>query len=167
MRILGIDPGLAIVGYGVLDYDSAHRLKLIDFGTIQTSPKDTVPVRVKQLAGGMRQLTDTFSPDVIALEELFFKKNVTTGINVAQARGALLVSAAEYTDQLYEYTPMQVKQAVTGYGGADKHQIQMMICTLLKLKQVPRPDDAADAVAVALCHAHSSSSAGVPDTRIR
>lgn len=166
MRILGIDPGLAIVGYGVLDYDDTHRLRLIDFGTMQTSPKDTVPVRLRQLAAGMRQLTNTFSPDVIALEELFFKKNVTTGINVAQARGAVLVSAAEYTDQLFEYTPMQVKQAITGYGKADKHQVQMMVCTLLKLQRIPRPDDAADAVAVALCHAHSSGGAGAPSTRI-
>lgn len=167
LRILGIDPGLAIVGYGVLDQDPAGRLSLVDFGTILTYPKDTVPVRLRQLANGMRQIIQQFQPDAIAFEELFFKKNVTTGINVAQARGAVIVSAAEYTDELYEYTPLQVKQAITGYGGADKRQVQLMVCSLLKLKSIPRPDDAADAVAVALCHAHSAGRLRRDDAKIQ
>lgn len=166
LRILGIDPGLAIVGYGVLDVDPVHRLKLVDFGTIETYPKDTFPVRLRQLAGGMRKVVDTFKPDAIAFEELFFKKNVTTGIKVAHARGVVLLAAAEYTDELFEYTPNQVKQAITGYGGADKHQMQHIVCALLGLKSVPRPDDAADAVAVALCHAHSAGAPGTSDRRI-
>lgn len=165
MRILGIDPGLAIVGYGVIDLDSARRLKLIDFGTVLTFPEQAFPVRLKQIANGIRQLTEKFKPDNIAFEELFFKKNVTTGINVAHARGAALLAAAEYTDELFEYTPAEVKQAITGYGKADKRQVQLMVCSLLKLSRIPKPDDAADAVAVALCHAHSTGPAF--DTKIR
>ena len=166
MKILGIDPGLATVGYGVLDVNARGRMKLIDCGTILTFPKDRVPARLKQLSAGMRQLTETFKPDSIAFEELFFTKNVTTGINVAQARGALLAAAAEYTDALFEYTPMQVKQAVTGYGKAEKRQVQMMVCALLNLREVPRPDDAADAVAVAVCHANMQGTRGLTETMI-
>lgn len=167
MRILGIDPGLAIVGYGVLDLDSRGAMKLIDFGTVLTQPKDRVPVRLRQIAAGMRQLTETFRPDQIAFEELFFTKNVTTGINVAQSRGVLLLAAAEYTEALYEYTPMQVKQAVTGYGRANKQQMQKMVCALLNLKEIPRPDDAADAVAVAVCHANSQGLRGLEEALIK
>lgn len=167
MRILGIDPGLAIVGYGVVDCDASTRLTLIDYGTILTYPKDTVPERLRQVATGMRQLVDQFDPDAIAFEELFFSANVTTGINVAQARGVSLLVAAEHTDELYEYTPGQVKQAVTGYGKAEKRQVQAMVCSLLGLEETPRPDDAADAVAVAVCHAHSQATRGHLDTRIK
>lgn len=158
MRILGIDPGLAIVGYGVIDRDERDRLALVDFGTVITTPEDAFPVRLRKVASGVRRLVETFQPDAIAFEELFFNKNTTTAINVAQARGAALVSAAEKTDELYEYTPLQVKQAVTGYGRAEKKQVQLMVSALLKLKSVPRPDDAADALAVAICHAHSAGS---------
>lgn len=167
MRVLGIDPGLAIVGYGVVDMDERGRLKLIDFGTILTFPKEAFPVRLRQVASGMRMLIERFSPDQIAFEELFFNKNITTGIQVAHARGAALVAASEYTDALYEYTPSQVKQAVTGYGKAEKHQVQMMICALLGIREIPRPDDAADAVAVAVCHAHSYGSRGITETKIQ
>lgn len=167
MRIMGIDPGLAIVGYSILDVDQRGAMQLIDYGTILTYPKDRVPVRLVQIAGGMRELTARFQPDSIAFEELFFTKNVTTGINVAQARGAALVAAAEYTEELYEYTPMQVKQAVTGYGKAEKHQVQMMVCAILRLKKIPRPDDAADAVAVAVCHANMQGARGLGETMIK
>ena len=165
MRILGIDPGLAIVGYGVLDCEAAGRLQLIDFGTVLTYPEQSFPTRLRQIASGIRQLTEQFKPNAIAFEELFFNKNVTTGISVAHARGAALLAAAEYTDELYEYTPSQVKQAITGYGKADKKQVQLMVCSLLNLRQIPRPDDAADAVAVAVCHAHSGGPNG--DAKIR
>lgn len=166
MRILGIDPGLAIVGYGVIDVDQRGRMRLIDYGTILTYPKDRLPVRLLHVAAGMRELTEKFAPDSIAFEELFFTNNITTGINVAQARGAALLAAAEYTENLYEYTPMQVKQAVTGYGRADKHQVQMMVCAILRLKKIPRPDDAADAVAVAVCHANMQGTRGLAETMI-
>ena len=164
---MGIDPGLAIVGYGVLDVNSRGGLTLIDFGTILTYPKDRLPVRLLNVAAGMRELTGKFQPDCIAFEELFFTKNVTTGINVAQARGAALLAAAEYTESLYEYTPMQVKQAVTGYGKADKKQVQMMVCAILNLSKIPRPDDAADAVAVAVCHANMQGTRGLAETMIK
>lgn len=167
MRILGIDPGLAIVGYGVVDCDARQRLTLVDYGTILTFPKDTVPVRLRQIAAGMRQLVGEFTPDAIAFEELFFSTNVKTGINVAQARGVSLLIASEHTDELYEYTPGQVKQAVTGYGGAEKKQVQAMVCALLGIEETPQPDDAADAVAVAVCHAHSQATRGFLDTRIK
>ena len=108
-----------------------------------------------------------YRPDSIAFEELFFNKNVTTAINVAQARGAALVAASERTEQLYEYTPLQIKQAVVGYGRADKNQVQMMVKTILSLKDIPKPDDAADAVAVAICHAHSAHTAGLLNTKIK
>lgn len=160
MRILGIDPGLAIVGYGVLDVDVRMHMQLVDYGTILTYPEDTLPVRLKQVAQGIRILTERFRPDCIAFEELFFVHNITTGIDVAQARGAALLAAAEYTDQLFEYTPLQVKQAVTGYGRAEKKQVQQMVKTLLHLSAVPRPDDAADGVAVAVCHANMQGSRG-------
>lgn len=167
MRVMGIDPGLAIVGYGVIDCDKRQCLTLIDFGTILTYPTDTTPERLRQVASGMRQLIEMYQPDAIAFEELFFNRNVTTGINVAMARGAALAMAADATDELYEYTPSQVKQAVTGYGRAEKKQVQMMICALLRLKEVPKPDDAADAVAVAICHAHSQGTSSILDTRIK
>lgn len=161
MRILGIDPGLAIVGYGALEVDGRGRMELIDYGTVLTYPKDRLPVRLVQVAQGMRILTERFQPDCVAFEELFFARNVTTGIDVAQARGAALLAAAEYTDQLFEYTPLQVKQAVTGYGKADKHQVQQMVKSLLHLDAVPRPDDAADGVAVAVCHANMQGLRGL------
>lgn len=167
MVVLGIDPGLATVGYGVISCDEKVKLKLIDYGTIQTEAGEQFPVRLKQIHHGIIQLIDLFQPDSIAFEELFFNKNVTTAINVAQARGAALVAASERTDQLYEYTPLQIKQAVVGYGRADKTQVQMMVKTILSLQAVPRPDDAADAVAVAICHAHSAHTAGILNTKIR
>lgn len=155
MIILGIDPGLATVGYGVVEYDEKQNLKLVDFGTILTKAGIELPTRLMYIYNGILTLYDTFVPDSVAFEELFFNKNVKTAINVAQARGAAVTAARSKTDRLYEYTPLQIKQSICGYGRADKNQVQQMVKSLLKLKAIPKPDDAADAVAVAICHAHS------------
>lgn len=154
MRILGFDPGLAIVGYGVLDTDG-RKHKAVDFGVIRTPKEETVPVRLALICDAAEQLFTKFQPDVIAIEELFFARNVTTAINVAQARGVLLSVAIRHVGKLYEYTPLQIKQALTGYGRADKNQIQQMVKVLLGLNEIPKPDDAADALAVALTHANT------------
>ncbi len=155
MIILGIDPGLATVGYGVVNYDGV-RATPIDYGVLTTPAKVPLPRRLCMLYEGIEELADLHKPDDVALEELFFSKNVTTGIAVGHARGAIMVALREYSECLYEYTPMQIKQAVVGYGKADKQQVQQMVKTLLNLKEIPRPDDAADALAIAICHAHSS-----------
>ena len=160
MRILGIDPGLATVGYGVIDYNE-NELKLVDYGTVTTPPDLKLPERLDIIYKEMMCLLDTFRPDNIAFEELFFAKNVKTAINVAHARGVLLSSAYQYTKELYEYTPLQVKQAMVGYGRADKIQIQNMVKNMLGLKHVPRPDDAADACAIAITHAMTLRLSGI------
>jgi crossover junction endodeoxyribonuclease RuvC len=154
LRILGIDPGLAIMGWGIIEVDN-YREHLVQYGALQTYPRDTFPTRLLSLQKGVRSLLDTFRPDEIAFEELFFSKNVTTGIQVGGARGIALAVCRDYTDRLFEYTPMQIKQAVVGHGGADKHQVQAMVRILLGLREIPKPDDAADAVACAICHAHT------------
>ena len=154
MIILGIDPGLATLGYGVIEADS-NRRRLIQFGTLTTPAGQPMPQRLRAIFQGMNQLMDIYQPDDVAFEELFFSKNITTGMAVSAARGVALVAVVQRTENLYEYTPMQIKQAVTGYGGADKHQVQQMVKMLLKMKEVARPDDAADAIAVALTHANS------------
>lgn len=154
MIILGIDPGLATMGYGVIEADGDRR-RLIQFGAITTPAKVTVPYRLRAIAQGVRQLLEIYRPDDVAFEELFFSKNITTGMAVSMARGVALATVAEYTDNLFEYTPMQIKQAVTGYGGADKHQVQQMVRLLLHMQEIARPDDAADALAAALTHANS------------
>ena len=154
MVILGIDPGLARLGYGVIEVDGDKR-RVIQFGMLTTPAGVPMPKRLQQLWRGMNQLMDIYKPDEVAFEELFFSKNITTGMSVSMARGVALVAVAERTENLYEYTPMQIKQAVTGYGGADKHQVQMMVKMLLNMKEIAKPDDAADALAVALTHANS------------
>ncbi len=154
MIILGIDPGLATLGYGVIEVNNDRR-KLIQFGTLTTPAGQPMPQRLRAIFQGMNQLMDIYQPDDVAFEELFFSKNITTGMAVSAARGVALVAVVQRTDNLYEYTPMQIKQAVTGYGGADKHQVQMMVKMLLNMKDIARPDDAADALAVALTHANS------------
>ena len=156
MIILGIDPGLATMGYGVINAVKGN-YSVIDYGAVVT-PKDcTLPQRLKQLEEGVQELIETFKPDNIAIEELFFSKNVTTGIAVSEARGVILLTAVKgLGDEVYEYTPNQIKQAVTGYGGADKMHMHHMVQALLRLKSVPRPDDAADALVVAICHAQTS-----------
>ena len=154
MVIMGIDPGFAIMGFGFIQADGM-KMKAVEYGVIRTSAKQAAPQRLVYLYDHIRQLIEQFRPDAIVFEELFFSNNVTTALMVGHARGAALVSAARHTQELFEYTPMQVKQAVVGYGHADKHQVQQMVKVLLKLKEMPKPDDAADALAVAICHAQS------------
>lgn len=154
MVILGIDPGLASMGFGVISYDSL-RPRMLDYGVLCTKPDQPLPRRLTYLFEGIGDLISRFEPDDIALEELFFNTNVTTAINVGQARGVAITASALHTPNIFEYTPPQIKQAVTGYGRADKLQVQQMVKLLLKLDKPPKPDDAADALAVAICHAHS------------
>ena len=157
MVILGIDPGVATIGFGVI---KAQRGKntLIQYGVITTPPGIPLSSRLLQISNDMEELIRTFHPDEMAVEELFFSKNITTGIAVAHGRGVLLCAAERCGIPLFEYTPGQVKMAVTGYGKAEKRQVMDMTRRLLKLKAVPRPDDAADALALALCHARSFTS---------
>ena len=151
MVILGIDPGLATLGYGVIEVNGDKR-RLIQFGTLTTPAGEPMPQRLRAIFQGMNQLMDIYQPDDVAFEELFFSKNITTGMAVSAARGVALVAVVQRTDNLYEYTPMQIKQAVTGSGRADKKQVQQMVKLLLRLDQAPKPDDAADAVACAITH---------------
>ncbi len=157
MRILGIDPGVAIVGFGVIDVDGG-RQQMVQYGAINTEAGLPLSTRLVQIGRDLEQLIELFVPDEIAIEELFFSKNITTGIAVAHGRGVILYTAEKMKIPIYEYTPMQVKQAVVGYGLAEKKQIQDMVRRLLKLKAVPKPDDAADALAIAICHARSATS---------
>ena len=157
MIILGIDPGLAIVGWGVLDY-SGSKFRVIGYGSLQTPAGMKTEDRLAAIYQGMIQLIDTYHPEQIAVEELFFNTNITTGIAVAHGRGIILLSGYQAGLQIYEYTPLQVKQAVVGYGRADKKQVMDMVRRILSLQAVPKPDDAADAVAIALCHARSATS---------
>jgi len=154
LRVLGIDPGYAIIGYGVLDFDK-NKTTVIDYGVIETPKNEGFPVRLVMIEEGIRALLDKYQPDEVAIEELFFAKNVKTAINVAHARGIILATVVRDIGNIFEYTPLQIKQALTGFGRADKHQIQAMVKTLLNLKTIPKPDDAADAVAVALTHIQS------------
>ena len=150
MVILGIDPGLATVGYGVLDFEKG-RMRPVDYGVIETAAKTPLPARLHLIHQGMAQLIATYSPLAVAFEELFFYHNVTTAIAVGHARGVCLLAAEEASLPMYEFTPMQIKQSATGYGHADKNQVQEMVRARLGLKKIPRPDDAADALAVAMC----------------
>lgn len=154
MRIMGIDPGLATLGYGVIDANGS-RMRLVTAGAVITTPDLITPDRLIAIRRDISQLLDTYKPDQIAFEELFFSKNITTGMNVSAARGVTVCTCAEYTKELFEYTPMQIKQAVVGYGKADKHQIQEMVKMILGLEKIIKPDDAADAVAVAITHANT------------
>ena len=157
MIVLGIDPGYAIVGYGAIEH-SRGKSKLISYGAITTQPGPDISLRLREIYDDMCLLLDTVRPDAVAVEELFFTNNVTTGIAVAQARGVILLACAQRGLIPAEYTPMQVKQGVVGYGKAEKKQVMEMTRSLLGLKGIPRPDDAADALAIALCHAHTSGS---------
>ena len=152
MIILGIDPGYATIGYGVIKKDGA-RLTAIDYGVIQTPKDESIPVRLAMLDDALTAIINKFSPDVVSVEELFFNTNITTGIKVAQARGVILLCAVKKCGKLYEYTPLQIKQELTGNGRAEKHQVQFMVKALLGLDKVPKPDDVADALAAAICHA--------------
>lgn len=160
MIIVGFDPGLATLGYGTIKYEKG-KTEMLDYGVILTPKDENLAVRLAMIEEGVKQVIDRFKPDEIAVEELFFAKNVTTAINVAHARGVILLTATKYCGRLYEYTPLQIKQALTGYGRADKNQIQQMVKTFLRLKGVPKPDDAADALAVALTHAQTNKMGGL------
>ena len=154
MRILGIDPGIAIMGYGVIDFDG-NKVKVLENGVITTSSKSRTPQRLDILYKNLNEIIKDFNPDEFAIEELFFNQNVKTAITVGHARGVQILAAQENNLPIYEYTPLQIKQAITGYGRASKSQMQKTVTTLLNLKEIPKPDDAADALSVALCHALS------------
>lgn len=159
MRILGIDPGLATMGFGVIDTVNG-KSTVVDYGVVLTHKSETLPTRLAILEKGVKSLIEKYQPDEIALEELFFNNNVKTAIDVAQARGVILLTCVKECGKLYEYTPLQIKQALTGYGRAEKRQIQQMVTTFLGLKSIPRPDDAADGLAVALTHANTNRLSG-------
>jgi crossover junction endodeoxyribonuclease RuvC len=151
MIILGIDPGLATLGWGVVESERSSQ-RLLDYGCILTTPDRSLPQRLLLIQAGLQALLTRYNPAEIAFEELFFAKNVTTALTVGAARGVSVAVCAAHTDKLYEYTPMQVKLAVAGHGGAKKEQVQQMVKLLLHLETTPRPDDAADAIAIALTH---------------
>jgi crossover junction endodeoxyribonuclease RuvC len=156
MIVLGIDPGYAITGFGLVEHQS-NKFKSLAFGTIATQAGMPFELRLLRIAQELDLLIATWRPDSLAVEELFFSRNTTTAIGTAQARGVAILSGARAGLPVYEYTPMQVKLAVTGYGRAQKQQVQQMVRVLLNLATPPKPDDAADALAVAICHAHSGN----------
>lgn len=154
MIILGIDPGIAIVGYGIINYEG-NKFSVIDYGAITTPAGVPLPKRLRMLYEDMSRLIGMYKPDVISIEELFFNTNVKTAITVGHGRGVAVLAGANAGLEVFEYTPLQVKQAVVGYGRAQKAQIQQMVKAILCLDKIPKPDDVADALAVAVCHAHS------------
>ena len=155
MIIIGVDPGYAIVGIGVIEY-KGNKFRTLEYGAITTNAGEPTVDRLKKIYDQMNEYLEKYKPDAVAIEELFFNSNQKTAINVAQARGVILVSARNKNIPICEYTPLQVKQSVTGYGRAEKKQIQQMVKMLLGLNVIPKPDDAADALALAICHAHSN-----------
>lgn len=157
MRIIGIDPGYAIVGYGIVDYNSNH-FSVVDYGAVTTKAHTPFDGRLSSIYDGLTQLISTYKPDAMSIEKLFFNTNTTTAIDVAQARGVIVLAASQGGLDIAEYTPLQVKQSVVGYGRAEKKQVQEMTRLMLNLKTVPKPDDTADALALAICHAHSAGS---------
>ena len=157
MRILGIDPGVATIGFGLVEAQRSA-VRLLQYGVITTPAGLPLSVRLHQISQDMSQLLEQLKPEEAAVEELFFSKNITTGIAVAHGRGVILLELERAGVPVYEYTPMQVKQAVAGYGGADKRQVMLMTQRLLRMQCVPRPDDAADALAIAICHGRSATS---------
>ncbi|WP_297789656.1 crossover junction endodeoxyribonuclease RuvC [uncultured Anaerococcus sp.] len=154
MIILGIDPGIAIMGYGVIEFKN-NKVKVLENGVVTTSSKTKTGKRLELLYDNLHEIIKEFNPDEFAIEELFFNANVKTAITVGHARGVQVLCAQQNNLPIYEYTPLQIKQAITGYGRADKKQMQLTITKLLNLKEIPKPDDAADALSVALCHALS------------
>jgi crossover junction endodeoxyribonuclease RuvC len=155
MITLGIDPGTAITGYGIIKEEQDGCLIVLEYGVIRTSSDQTQADRLVYLYQKMKELILLHQPELGAVEKLFFQRNVRTALNVGQARGVVLLAMAELGLKIGEYTPLEVKQAVAGYGGADKNQVQQMVKTILGLEAIPHPDDAADALAVAICHIHS------------
>lgn len=156
MRIIGLDPGIAIVGYAVVD-KQAHQIKPVQYGAITTEAGLPTEERLLLIYNSLKEIIERYQPDQMAIEKLFFNRNVTTAFTVGQARGVMMLAAAETKLKIAEYTPLQVKQAVVGYGQAEKRQVQEMVKMLLGLKEKPKPDDVADALAVAICHAHAST----------
>jgi crossover junction endodeoxyribonuclease RuvC len=157
--ILGIDPGTATMGWGVIRQEG-NRLRYVQHGTVTTPSSWEMPRRLGRLFDGVTELMEGYRPDAVAVEELFFNTNVTTAITVGQARGVAILAAYRAGVEVYEYTPLQVKQAITSYGRADKRQVQEMVRALLNLREIPRPDDAADGLAIAITHAFSSKMSG-------
>lgn len=154
MRILGIDPGTATVGWAVID-SSAGKLTIVNFGHISTSPKTPMAERLLEIAQDLKEIITQYEPEEAGVEELFFAKNVKTAMTVSQARGAILLTLERFCVNIYEYKPNEIKLSLTGYGRAEKSQMQEMVKAILKLKSIPKPDDAADACAIAICHANS------------
>ena len=157
MVILGIDPGVATIGFGLIRAERGKNT-LLQYGVITTPPGIPLSERLLQISNDMEQLIETFRPDEMAVEELFFSKNITTGIAVAHGRGVILLAAEKLGIPVFEYTPMQVKQSVVGYGKAEKKQVMLMTQRLLNMKDIPKPDDAADALAIAICHSRAATS---------
>ena len=157
MIILGIDPGLAIVGWGVVDYNKG-RFKTLGYGAVRTEAGLSTEERLSIIYRDVNRIIDHFRPEEMAVEELFFTNNITTGIRVAEARGVILLCGQQKGLKIAEYTPPQVKQAVVGYGKAEKKQVMTMVTSILGLKEIPKPDDTADALAIAVCHGHSGAS---------
>ncbi len=154
MIILGFDPGIAIVGFGVIEV-TGSRIRPVQYGAIQTKANLDTAIRLQQIYDSAIEIIESYQPVAVSIEKLFFNQNITSAMSVSEARGVLLLSAAKNSLPVFEYTPLQVKQALVGYGRAEKAQIQEMVKALLKLKERPRPDDVADALAIAICHANS------------
>lgn len=152
MRILGIDPGTGILGFGVIDVNARGKVTLVDGGVIRTPVKQADSLRLETIYNELTDIIKQHKPDIMSVEKLFFAQNVTTAMSVSQARGVVLLCGVQNKLELFEYTPLQIKQAVTGYGKADKKQVQEMVRVILSLEAVPKPDDAADALAAAICH---------------
>ncbi len=157
MLVLGIDPGYGIVGYGLVKSSSYGMFEAVDYGVITTPKEDSITKRIETIYDAVNFLIETYKPDYISIEELFFNTNQTTGIKVAQARGVILLSGIKHNVPMYEYTPLQIKQALTGFGRAEKKQMQLVVQSILGLEKIPRPDDAADALAVAICHLQTNN----------
>lgn len=160
MVIMGIDPGFAITGYGIVKYEG-NKFSVLDYGAITTNSSLVLSERLLVLSGRLEDLISKYKPYAISVEELFFNKNIKTALAAAHGRGIALLAAAKSTAEVFEYTPLQVKQAVVGYGRAEKAQMQQMVKVILNLPEVPKPDDVADALAVAICHAHSYKIGGI------
>lgn len=155
MRVLGIDPGYAILGWGIIEMKGNH-FTPIHFGAITTESENSMSARLLDIYHGLNQIIDTYKPEVVSIEQLFFNTNSKTAILVSQARGVAILAAAEKSLPIFEYTPLQIKQALVGYGRAEKNQVQQMVKTILCLEKIPKPDDTADALAAAVCYCHSA-----------
>jgi crossover junction endodeoxyribonuclease RuvC len=157
MRILGIDPGTGILGFGIIDVTIQSKVTLVDGGVIRTPVKQADSERLKTIYEELTEIIQTHKPEIMSVEKLFFAQNVTTAMSVSQARGVVLLCGIQNNLTLFEYTPQQIKQAITGYGRADKKQVQEMVRVVLSLKEIPKPDDCADALAAAICHSMTSN----------